>query len=117
MQVSVAHIIAGIVLLVALHKKNWKTSVEPKIEPYHRWAFALAIGIAAYHISKFIKTLHHGAKGAPAPSWAWIYLFHAVIVAGTFGVIGWNLKIGRQVLQLLATAMIAYHAAILADVV
>jgi hypothetical protein len=105
MKVNVIHIIAGIVLLAALHKKFWKTSVEPKIDPYHRWAFALAIGIAAYHISKFVKTK------------SWIYLFHAVFVAGTFGVIGWNLKIGRQVLQLLAIAMIAYHAAILVDVV
>jgi hypothetical protein len=117
MKVNVIHIVAGIVLLVALHKKFWMSSVEPKIEPYHRWAYVIALAIAAYHISKFMKTLHHGAKGAPAPSWAWIYLFHAIFVAGAFGVIGWNLKIGRQVLQLLATAMIAYHAAILADIV
>jgi hypothetical protein len=104
MQVSVIHIIAGLLILVALYKKNWE-SVRARIEPYHQWAFAIAVGVAAYHISKFLKTKR------------WIYLFHAIFVAGTFGVIGWNLKIGRQVLQLLATAMIAYHAAILADVV
>lgn len=105
MKVNVIHIVAGIVLLVALHKKFWKSSVEPKIEKYHRWAFAIALAIAAYHISKFVKTK------------SWIYVFHAIVVAVAFGVLGWNLKIGRQVLQLLAVSMIAYHAAILADIV
>lgn len=103
--VQIAHIVAGILLLVVLHKKYWKSSVEPKVEPYHRLAFVVALGVAAYHISKFMRTKR------------WIYLFHALFVAGAFAVVGWNLKIGRQVLQLLATAMIAYHAAILSDIV
>ena len=103
--VNVVHIVVGILLLVALHKKYWKSSVESKVEPYHRLAFVVALGIAAYHISKYMETK------------SWIYLFHAVVVAGAFAVVGWNLKIGRQVLQLLATAMIAYHAAILANIV
>ncbi len=100
--VSVAHIVAGVVILFLL---NPKTFSEDFVKTYS-WAFVvLGLGIAAYHASKFMKNTKR-----------WIYLFHALFVAPTIGLLGLYPNVAHQILQLVACAMISYHAAILADI-
>jgi hypothetical protein len=100
--VSVAHIIGGIVLLVLLSRSYFSNEF---VQTYW-WVFVLiGLGIAAYHASKFMKNTKR-----------WIYLFHAAFVAPVILVLGIYPNIARQVLQLVACAMISYHAAILADI-
>ena len=100
--VSVAHIVGGAVLLTALHPKFYsEVFVEEKW-----WVFVLlGLIICGYHVSKYLKNTTR-----------WIYLFHAAFVAPVILVLGIYPKVARQVLQLIASAMIAYHAAILADI-
>ncbi len=100
--VSVAHIIGGVVLLVVLKKFYSETFVQSKW-----WLFALiGLMIGGYHMSKYLKNTKR-----------WIYLFHALTVAPAIFLLGIYPQVSREVLQLIACAMIAYHAAILADVV
>lgn len=100
--VNVAHIIGGIVLLVLLSR----TYFSNEFVQNYWWVFVLlGLGIGAYHASKFMKNTKR-----------WIYLFHAAFVAPVILVLGLYPNIARQVLQLIACAMISYHAAILADI-
>ncbi len=100
--VSIAHIAGGAVLLAALHPKIYSQTF---VEAWW-WVFVvLGLVIGAYHASKFLKNTKR-----------WIYLFHAALVAPVILVLGIYPQIARQLLQLVASAMIAYHAAILADI-
>jgi hypothetical protein len=100
--VNVAHIIGGIVLLVLLSRTYFSNEFVQK----YWWVFVLlGLGIGAYHASKFMENTKR-----------WIYLFHAAFVAPVILVLGLYPNIARQVLQLVACAMISYHAAILADI-
>lgn len=100
--VSIAHIIGGIVLLVLLSRSYFSKEV---VQTYW-WVFVLlGLGIAMHHASKFMENTKR-----------WIYLFHAAFVAPVILVLGIYPNVARQLLQLIACAMIAYHAAILADI-
>lgn len=100
--VSIAHIVGGVVLLVALHPSVFS---QPIVKEWW-WVFVLlGLIIGAYHASKFLKNTKQ-----------WIYLFHAVGVAPVILILGLYPKLARQLLQLIACAMIAYHGAILADI-
>jgi hypothetical protein len=100
--VSIAHIVGGAVLLAALHPTFFS---QPFVEEKW-WVFVvLGLAIGAYHASTFLKNTKR-----------WIYLFHAAFVAPVILVLGIYPNVARQLLQLVASAMIAYHAAILADI-
>ena len=100
--VNVAHIVGGFLLLVVLKKFYSEAFVQSKW-----WIFALiGLMIGGYHLSKYLKNTKR-----------WIYLFHVLTVAPTIFMLGMYPQVARQVLQLIACAMIAYHAAILADIV
>jgi uncharacterized membrane protein AbrB (regulator of aidB expression) len=100
--VNVAHILGGIVLLVVLKKFFSNEFVQSKW-----WLFVvLGLMIGAYHVSKYLKNTKR-----------WIYLFHVLFVAPTIFSLGIYPVQAREILQLIACAMIAYHAAILAGVV
>ncbi len=104
MIVSVIHILAGLVLLAILHRSFYKRQFVE--QTYVRNLLRiLALLIAIYHVKKYIKTKQ------------WIYLFHAVIVAGSILYMSFDPKIGRQVLQLIAVSMIGYHLSIILGVV
>ena len=100
--VSVAHIIGGIVLLVVLKTFFSEAFVQSKW-----WLFAL-IGLTV--------GLYHGMKFYEKPK-RWIYLLHVLLVAPSIFFLGIYPRLAKEVLQLVACAMIAYHAAILADAV
>lgn len=100
--VSAAHIIGGAVLLYLLNPNVYS---QPFVEQWW-WAFiVLGLSIGAYHASKYMENTNR-----------WIYLFHAAFVAPVVIAMGVYPKVARQLLQLVASAMIAYHAAILADI-
>lgn len=100
--VSIAHIIGGIALLVILKKFYSEAFVQSKW-----WLFAL-IGLSI--------GLYHGMKFYEKPK-RWIYLLHVLLVAPSIFFLGIYPRVSKEVLQLVAVSMIAYHAAILADVV
>ncbi len=99
--VNIVHILGGIGLLVLLHPKIFSEEIVQK------WGFlffVMGLMIAAYHVVKFQRNKR------------WIYLFHALIVAPTVAMIGFYPQTVRRMLQLVACAMIGYHAAIIAQV-
>ncbi len=100
--VSAVHIIGGVVLLFALKKFYSETFVQSKW-----WLFALiGLAIGLYHGSKFLKNPKR-----------WIYLLHVLLVAPSIFFLGLYPRLAKEVLQLVACSMIAYHLAILSDMV
>lgn len=102
MIVSIGHILGGIVLLVVLKKYFSQDFVRDKW-----WLFAL-VGISI--------GLYHGMKYYEKPK-RWIYLMHVLIVAPIIVLLGIYPGMAKEMLQLIACAMIAYHLAIVSNVV
>ncbi len=100
--VNIIHILGGIGLLVLLNPKFFSEEIVRK------WGllfFFMGLMIGAYHVVKYTRNPQR-----------WIYLFHALVVAPTVLMLGFYPQTVRQMLQLIACAMIAYHTAIIAKV-
>jgi len=99
--INIFHIIAGAILLIWLNK-NYFTPMSGLFSK--GVVVLLGIGIMYHHFSKYQST------------GAWIYLFHALIVAPVIIYFGFYPTEGRSMLQLVAVSMIAYHLAIITKV-
>jgi hypothetical protein len=99
--INLFHIITGTILLIWLHS-NYFTPMTSLLSK--SVAILLGIGVMYHHFSKYFD------KGA------WIYLFHAMIVAPVIIYFGCYPKEGRGMLQLVAVSMIAYHLAIITHI-
>jgi hypothetical protein len=100
--VSVAHMVGGGILLFLLSSRVYSKEFAAK----HAGVFvALGVLVGAFHAYTFSKNTRR-----------WIYLFHALFVAPSIILFGLYPGVGRQLMQLVACAMIGYHAAILAQI-
>jgi hypothetical protein len=97
--INLFHIISGAILLIWLHSKYFTPSLLSKSV-----AILLGIGVMYHHFYKYSNT------------GAWIYLFHAIIVAPVIIYFGFYPTEGRSMLQLVAVSMIAYHLAIITHI-
>lgn len=99
--ISIAHIVVGLALLMWLQS----TRFQPFQSNVHKGLIvAVGVGILLYHLNKYHSTQR------------WIYLFHVLVVAPTVIYFGLYPQDGRGKLQLIAVSMIAYHLAILLNV-
>jgi hypothetical protein len=99
--INIIHILVGILLLIWLNSKIFKP-INSEIAK--GIIILVGVSIMLYHLSKYRDTS------------AWIYLFHALIVAPVIIYFGLFQESGRRMLQLVAVTMISYHLAIISRI-
>jgi len=99
--INLFHIVSGVILLIFLNS-NYFTPMTSLLSK--SIVILLGIGVMYHHFSKYHST------------GAWIYLLHAMIVAPVIIYFGFYPTEGRSMLQLIAVTMVAYHLAIVTNV-
>ncbi len=97
------HIVLGTIILALF--KIYKESSETFVVKNKYVFLFTGLLIAMYHTSRYLATKH------------WIYSWHVLVVAPTIALLGLYPSVAIGVIKLLATAMIAYHTAIIFKIV